>query len=155
MNWTYLQISVNEFFRLYSGYILALLVLAGGGIKEALNYKQRKVIRLEAEATIKETEANAKKSDLDFTEALRESYKKTAEEWKERYDEAKVINVDLIKANKICLENIVKEQEAKAAYVEEIHKLREEVQELKNIILRFQAQFPELFKTISDIKDIK
>lgn len=140
--------SLNDFFKLYAGYVLATIVLAGSFIKEALNYKQRKVTRLE-------TEAKAKKADLDYTEALRESYKDTAAEWKTRFEEEKAINIDLIKANKICLDNIVKEQEAKAAYIEEVHKLREEVHELKSLILRFQAQFPELFKTITDITEIK
>lgn len=137
-----------EFFRTYAGYILSIIILIAYFIKEMANYKQRTALRFK-------TEADAKTANLDYSEALRESYKETASEWKARYDEEKSVNAELIQSNKLCLENISKEQVLKASYIEEIHKLREEVQELKNIILKFQVQFPELFKTLSDINKIK
>lgn len=123
---------MQDSFKLYIGYIVAMLTLLIGAFREFYNRN--------------ESRAKVKKIEIENSEALMVSYKETATDWRVRYEDQKHANAELIKSNKVLVENILKEQQDKTSYIEEIHKLRIEVAELRNIIVKFQAQFPDLFK---------
>lgn len=131
-------------FKTLIGYILAIGTLLWTVLKDLSYRKQR-------DATRRETETNTRKVEVDIADTLLKSYKDDAIAWRDKFNEEKALNLELVVSNKLYIENLAKEQAAKADYLEEVRKLRIEVQELKNIIIKFQAQFPDLFKE----KDLK
>lgn len=131
---------MQDFFKTFGGYILSVILIVIGVIKDITNKKQR-------EATRRETEANVRKAEISISDSLIDTLKEAAEEWRTKFTEEKTVNLELIKSNKILVESALKEQQDKAGYMEEIHQLRVEVAELKNVITKFQAQFPDYFNS--------